>query len=152
MSQQVRLSYLVRQVQLATYQGLDQTLRDFGVTPSQYTVLSILNGRRVNLSSAALARRLGITPQSANEIVATLVAAQWVQRAADADNRRTFQLGLTPKGRNRLARCDVEVDRFEQSFFGSLSSGEKELLRGLLERVVTADRTEPATLPRQAQM
>src|SRR5579872_6455295 len=91
-----RLSYLVRQVQLATYQRLDQALRSFGVTPTQYTVLSILS-RRESLSSAALSRRLAVTPQSANEIVATLGVQGLVRRTEDVTNRRIRQLELTAK-------------------------------------------------------
>jgi len=53
-------------------------------------------------------------------------------RRTDAENRRTRQLQLTPKGRNLLARCDAEVDRFEQAFFGALTAAEREALRELL--------------------
>lgn len=140
MSQQARLSYLVRQTQLATYHQLDQALRGFGLTPTQYTVLAILNRRGENLSSAELARRLGVTPQSANAIVWTLDAQQLVRRTDDGDNRRVRALQLTPKGRALLARCDAEVDRFEQAFFGELTGPEQETLRGLLVRVIIADR------------
>jgi DNA-binding MarR family transcriptional regulator len=144
MPQHARLSYLVRQAQLATYQQLDQALRGFGLTPTQYTVLAILSRRGESLSSAALARRLGVAPQSANEIVATLGAQQLVRRT-DAENRRTRQLQLTPKGRNLLARCDAEVDRFEQAFFGALTAPEREVLREFLVRVIAADRGAQAT-------
>jgi DNA-binding MarR family transcriptional regulator len=145
MPQQARLSYLVRQTQLATYRQLDQLLRGFGLTPAQYTVLAILSSRSAPLSSAALSRRLGVTPQSANEIVATLDALQLVRRAEDAENRRVRHLQLTPKGRGVLARCDVAVDGFEQAFFGDLSTAERETLRRLLVRVIVADRKAQAT-------
>ena len=145
MPQHARLSYLVRQAQLATYQQLDQALRGFGLTPTQYTVLAILSRRGESLSSAALARRLGVAPQSANEIVATLGARQLVRRT-DAENRRTRRLQLTPKGRNLLAQCDAEVDRFEQAFFGALTAPEREVLRKLLVRVIAADRSAQAAV------
>jgi DNA-binding MarR family transcriptional regulator len=138
------LSYLVRQAQLATYQRLEAALRAFGLTPAQYTVLAILSRRGESLSSAELARRLGVTAQSANEIVATLGTQQLVRRI-DAENRRTRVLQLTPKGRNVLARCDAEVDRFEQAFFGALTAPEREVLRDLLVKVIAADRGAQAT-------
>jgi DNA-binding MarR family transcriptional regulator len=145
MPQHARLSYLVRQAQLATYQQLDQALRGFGLTPAQYTVLAILSRRGESLSSAALARRLGVAPQSANELVASLDAQQLVRRAEDAENRRTRRLQLTGKGRQLLARCDAEVDGFEQVFFGALSAPERETLRALLIKVIVADRRTQAT-------
>jgi DNA-binding MarR family transcriptional regulator len=145
MSQQARLSYLVRQAQLATYQQLDQALRAFGLTPAQYTALAILSRRGESLSSAELARRLGVTPQSANAVVGTLDTQQLVRRAEDGENRRVRALQLTPKGRALLARCDADVDRFERAFFGELSGAEQEVLRGLLIRVIAADRSAQAT-------
>src|SRR5260370_26734119 len=84
MPQHARLSYLVRKAELAAYQRLDQALRGFGLTPAQYTVLAILSRGGESLSSAALARRLGVTPQSANEIVATLSMQYLVRRTGGA--------------------------------------------------------------------
>ncbi len=145
MPQPARLSYLVRQAQLAIYQRLDQALRGFGLTPAQYTVLAILSRRSESLSSAALSRRLGVSPQSANEIVATLSAQHLVCRTEGAGNRRIRRLELTPRGRNLLAQCDAEVDRFEEAFFGALTVPEQETLRRLLIRLIAADRSAQAT-------
>ena len=145
MPQHARLSYLVRQAQLAIYQRLDQALRGFGNTPAQYTVLAILSRRGESLSSAALSRRLGVSPQSANEIVATLSAQHLLRRADGADNRRVRPLELTPRGRNLLAQCDAEVDRFEEAFFGVLAAPEQEMLRHLLVSLIAADRGAQAT-------
>ena len=145
MPQHARLSYLVRQAQLAAYQRLDQTLRGFGLTPAQYTVIAILSRGGESLSSAALARRLGVTPQSANEIVATLSMQHLVCRTDGTENRRVRALQLTSRGRNLLAQCDAEVDRFEEVFFGVLAASEQETLRRLLMRVIVADRSAQAT-------
>jgi DNA-binding MarR family transcriptional regulator len=144
-SQHARLSYLIRQAQLATYQRLDRALRGFGLTPAQYTVLAILSRRGESLSSAALSRRLGVSPQSANEIVATLTALSLVRRTAGAENRHIRRLGLTLRGRNLLVQCDAEVDRFEEALFCVLAAPERETLRQLLIRVIAADRSAQAT-------
>jgi DNA-binding MarR family transcriptional regulator len=146
-SQHARLSYLVRQAQLATYQRLDRTLRGFGLTPAQYTVLAILSRRGESLSSAALSRRLGVSPQSANEIVATLHALGLVRRTQGAENRRIRRLELTLRGRNLLVQCDAEVDRFEKALFGVLAAPERETLRRLLIRIIAAERSAQPTEP-----
>src|SRR5215475_4849476 len=143
-SQHARLSYLVRQAQLATYQRLDRALRGFGLTPAQYTVLAILSRRGETLSSAALSRRLGVSPQSANEIVATLRALGLVHRTQGAANRRIRRLGVTLRGRNLLVQCDAAVDRFEEALFCVLAAPERETLRRLLIRVIAADRAAQA--------
>src|SRR5262249_12407371 len=119
--------------------------RGFGLTPTQYTVLAILSRGSESPSSAELARRLGVTAQSANEIVAMLDTRQLVRRIDGAENRRVRRLELTPRGRSLLARCDAEVDRFEEAFFGALSAPEQETLRRLLIRMIVADRGAQAT-------
>jgi DNA-binding MarR family transcriptional regulator len=143
-SRHARLSYLVRQAQLAIYQRLDRALRGFGLTPAQYTVLAILSRPGESLSSAALSRRLGVSPQSANEIVATLSALGLVRRTEGAENRRIRRLGLTLRGRNLLVQCDAEVDRFEDALFCALAAPERETLRELLIRLIAADRSAQA--------
>jgi MarR family transcriptional regulator, lower aerobic nicotinate degradation pathway regulator len=144
-SQHARLSYLVRQAQLATYQRLERTLRDFALTPAQYTVLAILSRRGESLSSAALSRRLGVSPQSANEIVASALGL--LRRTQGAENRRVRRLELTLRGRNLLVQCDAEVDRFEEALFGVLAAPERETLRRLLIKVIAAERSAQATEP-----
>jgi DNA-binding MarR family transcriptional regulator len=140
-----RLSYLLRQVQLAVYQQLDAVLREFGLTPTQYMVLGIFEHGKEGLSSAALARRLGVTPQSANEIIVSLAAQLLVSRKEDADNRRIRQVQLTGKGRALLARCDEAVDRFEGAFYAGLSSEERAMLRKIFTSLLLDSRKQNAT-------
>src|SRR3954466_13659045 len=140
-----RLSYLLRQVQLANYRRLDAALRTFGLTPTQYMVLGIFDRGSDGLSSAGLARWLGVTPQSANEIVATLCALQLLSRKEGTENRRIRQVQLTAKGRSLLVRCDEAVDRFEDSFYSELSSEERGALRKLFMRLLLDSRKKTAT-------
>src|SRR5258706_3110997 len=103
MPQHARLSYLVRQAQLATYQRLDQALRGFGLTPAQYTILAILSRGGEGLFSASLALPLGGAPQSAKEIVATLRRQQPFRPPYVAVNRRVPATQLTSTGPHHMA-------------------------------------------------
>lgn len=127
-----RLSYLLRQVQLANRQQLEGGLRVFGLTPSQYMVLSIISDHHEGMFSAALARRLWITPQSSNEIVASLEKMELIRRVEDVGSRRVLRVGVTVKGRALLTKCEKAVDRFEQDFFGALTPDEESQFRELL--------------------
>jgi DNA-binding MarR family transcriptional regulator len=100
--------------------------------PPSTRVLAILSRRGGSLFSAALSRRLGVSPQSATEIVAMLSALGLVCRTQGAEQRRVRRLELTLGGRNLLVQCDAEVDRFEEARFGLLAAPERETLRGLL--------------------
>ena len=152
-----RLSYLLRQAQLANRQQLESVLRAFGLTPSQYMVLSIISEHNEGMFSAALARRLWIAPQSSNEIVASLEKMELIRRVEDTASRRVLRVGVTVKGRALLAKCEKAVDRFEQDFFAAFSAEEEDqfrdmliaLVRSIRERTVADGLGEIGKRPRQ---
>lgn len=139
-----RLSYLLRQAQMALSQQLSEVVQEFGLTPSQYTVLSIVKEHPDGISSAGLARRLGVTPQSSNEIVGSLERLELIRRAEESGSRRVLLVYLTAKGAALLIKCDKHVDRFEQKFYGGLSATEQALLRKLLVTVIHGNREKIA--------
>jgi DNA-binding MarR family transcriptional regulator len=130
----------MRQAQLANVQQLDAVVRAFGLTPSQYIVLSVVHERREGVSSAALARRLGVTPQSSHEIIAGLERRGLVQRTEDAAFRRALKATLTAEGAALLRKCDRDVETFEQRFFAPLSRSEQTEFRRLLEALIRGSR------------
>ena len=140
-----RLSYLLRQVQVTLGQQLSELLQEFGLTPSQYTVLSIINEHQEGISSAALARRLGVAPQSSNELVANLERLDLIRRDEDPGFRRILRAGLTAKGVALLAKCDKQIDRFEQKFYGGLSASEQAQLRKTLVALIRDSREKAAS-------
>jgi DNA-binding MarR family transcriptional regulator len=145
MSSAPRLSYLLRQTQLANFQHLDSVIDAFNLTPSQYIVLSVVKEHREGVSSATLARRLGVTPQSSHELVAGLERRGLVRRSADGATRRGLKVTLTTAGASLIQKCDKTVDGFEQQFFAPLSRDEKALLRDVLERLIRASREKAAS-------
>ena len=107
-------------------------------------MLGIVSDHPEGIFSAALARRLGVAPQSSNEIVAGLERADLIRRVEDAGPRRVLSARLTAKGRGLLAKCEKAVDRFEADFFGALSAVEQLQLRELLARLMHASRKRTA--------
>jgi DNA-binding MarR family transcriptional regulator len=144
MSRAPRLSYLLRQAQLTNYRQLDSVVEAFGLTPSQYIVLSVVKNHRDGVSSATLARHLGVAPQSSHEIVSGLERRQLIQRAEDSASRRGLKVTLTATGAAVLQRCEKSVDSFERRFFASFSAAEQVVLRRLLERLIRDNRQRAA--------
>jgi len=145
MARAPRLSYMLRQAQLANFRQLDEVVQVFGLTPSQYIVLSVVKEHREGVSSATLARRLGVTPQSCHEIVAGLARRQLIHRAEDAASRRRLKVTLTTAGASLLQRCEKAVDSFERRFFAAFSAEEQTMLRRLLGRLIRDNRERAAT-------
>lgn len=73
---------------------------------------------RDDVTTSALARHLGVTKQSAAEIVAGLEEAGLVRRAPHPSDGRARVLLLTATGRNRLARRRRDWDAVEREWAG----------------------------------
>jgi DNA-binding MarR family transcriptional regulator len=128
MTKTTRTSYLIRRAQLLVYTNLTECLRAYGLTPIQYMMLS-LSRRGGEMSSADLARRFAIAPQSVNEMIAVLQRKKLIARRPTTDNRRILRISLTPEGKQLLRKCDRQVDRMEKRLFAHLSQIELTALR-----------------------
>jgi DNA-binding MarR family transcriptional regulator len=144
-----RTSYLVRQIQLRIYAKLAEELKEFDLTPAQYMVLSLSTGH-VERSSADLARRAQMTPQSMNELTAPLFRKGFVKRRPHPEDSRVLLLSLTKAGQRLLARCDKLMDQVEEEIFGCLDHQHLTLFRASLSKVLSeTKRTEAKSVNQQ---
>jgi DNA-binding MarR family transcriptional regulator len=132
-----RTTYLIRRAQIRVNANLTDCLRTYNVTPTQYLLLS-LSRHGGEMSSARLARRFTISPQSMNEMIASLEQKRLIVRTIAGEKRRTLQISLTPGGSDLLKACDREVDRMEKRLFSSLSAAELDSLRNALMKFTDA--------------
>lgn len=130
-SAQPRITYLVKQLELAIRAEMDVIANAFGMTALQYTALSVL-ARHPGLSSAQMARRSFVSAQAGNEMVIILERKGFVARTPDAANRRIRRINLTTAGHEVLAKCDQEIDRFEAKMLDALPAVDVVVLRRVL--------------------
>jgi len=126
-------TYLVKQVESAIRAHLDVVLRRHGLTTAQYTALTVLR-HRDGLSSAQLARRSFVRPQTMHELVVGLERQGLLDRPADPDRSRVRLIRLTQAGHAKLAECQADVAGVEGQMVAGLSAAELDMLRALLER------------------
>jgi DNA-binding MarR family transcriptional regulator len=110
--------------------ALDRALADHDVTGGQYLILSLVS-REGGRSSAELARRAYITPQSMNEVIAALEHKGYIRRTENPDNRRILQVSLTR---------DKAVDIAETAFLSVLKPKKLAEFRATLEQLLAAAR------------
>ncbi len=134
-----RTIFLLRLLQLNLYSLLVEKLRPFALTPIQYMVLSISSSRG-SWSSAALARRFHIAPQSMTEIVASLERKKLIARSQSAEHRRILTIRVTVSGTRTLAKCDRAVDRLEREAFDGFAAEELDGFRELLTKALAGTR------------
>src|SRR6266540_3672959 len=111
--------YLVKRLELVIRALMDDALRPLGLTTLQYTALSVLAGRGP-LSSAQLARRAFLRPQTMHEMVLTLEKRGLLARERHEGNKRILFATLTGKGRALLAECGPAVQEIECALLAEL--------------------------------
>ena len=107
---------------------LDDALRPLGLTTLQYTALTVLRAQG-ELSSAQLARRSFLRPQTMHEMVLALEKRGLITRGPDERNRRVLLARLTDEGRALLERAAPAVHELEEALLDGLSPGQRETFR-----------------------
>lgn len=126
-----RTSYLIARLDRLVRSRLSEALRPFGVSVTQYTLLSVL-ARRPGLSNAQLARRSYITAQAMHQVVNGLEERGLIERETSPEHGRIQMTQLTEEGIALVDRCEEAVTNVEQELFDSLSPEEESDLRRLL--------------------
>ena len=107
-----RVGYLVKRVQAALRASMDQAFRPIGLGVSQYAILeALVELPESDATNAAIARRCFISPQSANEMIATMAEGRLVLRRSTTGTRRITFL-LTKRGRDKCVegrRLSLEI-------------------------------------------
>jgi len=129
--QQPLVLYLVKQLELAIRSVMDERLRPHGVTTLQYTALSVL-AQRDDLSSAQLARRSFVRPQTMHQMIQALAERGLVERRADPSNRRVLLVGLSEQGRSLLRECEPLVGEIEDRMLAGMPEEQREAFRNAL--------------------
>ena len=137
-----RPTYLVKQLQEAMRLRLAGITEQFGLTTRQYTTLSVL-AQYPNISSAQLARLTFVSPQAANEMVATLERKRLLSRSVDADNRRRVKVRVTRAGTDTLSKCDALVDGLEAEVFRGLAPRDRAHFHRMLQTCLDAITERP---------
>ena len=136
MPDQHRTIYLLSRLNHAIRQRVDEVLREHELTAVQYTVLSLLRGREA-LSSAEIARRFSVTPQSMNEVIFALEGKRLIARTENPGNRRMLHVVLTAAGRRLLEACDASIDDLEARLFVRLGGNQLTRFRGMTSELLT---------------
>jgi DNA-binding MarR family transcriptional regulator len=126
-----RVGYELKRAQQAFCVAVDDALRQVGLSNAQYAVLAILEDEGA-LSGAELARRLFVTPQTMNQLVAGLETRALIERTAHPFHGRILQTSLTNRGRSLLAEAHQRVRAIEARMVAGLSEEKQHELVRLL--------------------
>ena len=129
----VTLLYLIKQVELAVRQALDDVVATADLTTLQYTALTVLE-RHPGITSAELARNSFVRAQSMAEMVTYLLGRGLVTRERDERNRKQYLLSLSAAGQRVLDELYHAVADIESAMLEGFDAGQTEILRTYLVR------------------
>jgi DNA-binding MarR family transcriptional regulator len=129
----VTLLYLIKQVELAVRQALDDVVATADLTALQYTALTVLE-RHPGITSAELARNSFVRAQSMAEMVTVLLGRGLISRERDERNRKQYLLALSADGQRTLDGLYESVADIEARMLEGFDVGQTEILRTYLVR------------------
>jgi DNA-binding MarR family transcriptional regulator len=133
------LGYALKRAQQALRGHLDNELRNIGLTTPQYSVLAGLE-ISAGLSSAELARRAFVTPQTMQSIIAILERTGLIKRMAHPVNGRVRTTELTPAGRSALRAAHEIVANAEVLARNAVAPSDPEIIYSALLRIAESMR------------
>ncbi|MBZ6477160.1 MarR family winged helix-turn-helix transcriptional regulator [Streptomyces griseocarneus] len=133
--QSVSTGYLAWQFSQAMGARLEKELRALDLTLAQHNALQHAL-REPGISSAAAARRAGITAQSMGAAINGLVDRGLMERRPHPTNRRVLCLHITDDGRRVAGQASVVIGRVNDDALTVLSPAERATAHSLLHRLV----------------
>lgn len=130
------LGYALRRAQLRVYDRFYEMLGAMDLSPARVTALSII-AMEPEINQATLAKRLDVAGPSVLKLVDALEQGGLVRREDVADDRRRYNLVLTPAGRAKVEALRSALAAYEANLARHLSAAERAQLMALLERVAT---------------
>ncbi|MFD8633326.1 MarR family winged helix-turn-helix transcriptional regulator [Streptomyces sp. NPDC059533] len=119
-----------------TQTRMKKALGAAGLTPRH--AMTLMHLEEGPISQRALAERLEVDPSVLVGILNDLEGDGLAERRRDPADRRRHNVVITAAGEAALGTTNAALDEVEGGIFGALSVQEREVLRGLLDRVNTS--------------
>jgi DNA-binding MarR family transcriptional regulator len=132
-----RPGFLIRRLHQIHLALFAEECAEFGVTPVQYSVMSVVDARP-GLEQVRLAHEVGIDRATLASVVALLERRGLVRRTASRLDRRLKQVGLTELGRQRLGRMAEAARHAHERTVAALPAAERAIFLRSLARLVAA--------------
>jgi DNA-binding MarR family transcriptional regulator len=121
-------------------QRFAEGLRATGMKPAHVGILINLRAL-APIGQQALGELLQLEPSKLVSLLNALEIEGLATRRRDPSDRRRHLVEITDRGRERLEQAEDRAERIESELFARLSDAEREQLRLLLGRVLTAAST-----------
>jgi DNA-binding MarR family transcriptional regulator len=132
-----RLGYVLRRAQVAVFQDLYRGLAETAITPTEYSVLTLL-AHNAGLRAGQIAEGLGVKHANFVRVQEKLEERGLLRRARAADDGRAMTLTLSAEGRKLLKKLDRIIEQHDARVAARLSEDERATLLRLLTALAGA--------------
>ncbi|WP_234011716.1 MULTISPECIES: MarR family winged helix-turn-helix transcriptional regulator [unclassified Streptomyces] len=136
-----RLGLDIKRAEQALMAAKSAALKDAELTVAQYAALLALSDNP-GISGAALARECLVTPQAMAGVLKHLEERGLIARSAHPYHQKMLETRLTDAGTETLRLADERAVRIERRIADALTPEERDTLRDLLARSITAIRAD----------
>ncbi len=118
-------------------------LTSLGLTPALFAVLNVLGAREGTIQQQ-LSSDMGIDPSAMVKLINELEGAGLADRRRRPNDRRAWEVTITPKGRRTLQRARRLTSQVEDEVLGGLTATDRRQLLTLLRRALASAPPQPA--------
>ncbi len=129
--------FLLRKVSMAAFSSFSSACQEEGLHPMHFGMLTILEAEGP-ISQRALSDRAGVDASTMVQRMDALEGKGLVNRTRSTEDRRSYEIELSPEGRAVLKRLRKQASRGGERLFGVLDERERTQLHALLLRVAEA--------------
>jgi DNA-binding MarR family transcriptional regulator len=127
----------------ASHTRTADALTPLGLTPALFAVLNVLGAREGTIQQQ-LSSDMGIDPSAMVKLINELEGAGLADRRRRPNDRRAWEVTITPKGRRTLQRARRLASQVEDEVLGGLTATDRRELLTLLRRALTSAPPQPA--------
>jgi len=135
------LGYWLRKLSNAVSSSFAARLAAHDVSVPQWVVLRVLFDHD-SLPLKDIVARVEVDQGSLSRMVDRLLARGWVQRVADAADRRAVAISLTKEGRRLVPKLATEADKNEAAFFSGLSESERMKFFQTIQKLLAQNKSD----------
>ena len=128
------LGYHLRRAQSAVFDDFMKIMADNKITPGQFGVLTLID-TNPGLNQSTLAKAIGVGRSTMVAVIDGLEKRDLIERQKSPDDKRSYALAMTEKGRELLKHVHPKVMGHEKNIAAGLSDKEVETLNQLLSRI-----------------
>jgi len=137
------LMRLIRAVDRQMTDQANQNLRQFGLTLTEYNVLTMLDAHGTGLSVSELAKRTGEKPSNTTRLTDQLVKKNLLLREVSANDRRVWLLTISKEGKALLKKMLPLISEQLSQLFSPLNQTQYGELYRLLQLLLIDTGEEP---------